>query len=126
LGGSEVFNSLAKLFGNSHSKQKAKSRLHFVLVQDRTGLTGEQMTEFKEELMQVIERFFVVDKTGFDVSYKREDGSTTLLINSPLVVHKNAGVGKSLTSSKTGVKIQTTNKEVPVVEADTKVSANQI
>lgn len=70
------------------SGQKAKSRLHFVLVQDRSGLTGEQMAEFKEEIMSIVEKYFTIDKTGFDVSYKREDNSTTLLINSPVVANR--------------------------------------
>ena len=77
-----------KLFGSNESKNRAKSRLHFVLVQDRTGLTGDDMAEFKKELMDVIDKYFVVDKTGFDVDYKREADSTTLLINSPVVVRR--------------------------------------
>lgn len=74
--------------GHLNSKSKAKSRLHFVLVQDRTGLTGDDMAAFKRELIRVIDRYFVIDKQGFDVSYQRENGSTTLLINSPVVVRR--------------------------------------
>lgn len=85
LGIEKLFN-----FGRS-SKSLAKSRLHFVLVQDRTGLTNEEMSGFKEEMMEVIERYFVIDKQGFDVDYRREGETTTLFINSPIVVKRQEG-----------------------------------
>ena len=70
------------------SKTLAKSRLHFVLVQDRTGLTNEEMAGFKEEMVKVIEKYFVIDKDGFDIKYQRESDFTTLLINSPVIVRR--------------------------------------
>lgn len=86
-----------KLFGskNGHdsssqgrSKNLARSRLHFVLVQDRTGLTPEEMSQFKKEMVSVIERYFQIDEQGFDISYKRDSDTTTLLINSPVIVRR--------------------------------------
>ncbi len=90
-----------RLFGtNTVSKRRAKSRLHFVLVQDRTGLTGDEMSKFKQELMAVVEKYFVVDKQGFDVSYKRDTDSTTLLINSPVVVRRQDMGGGNVGSER--------------------------
>ncbi len=85
-----MFNALRKrLFGdNDSSKAAAKSRLHFVLVQDRTGLTNEEMAGFREEMVKVIEKYFVIDKEGFDVKYHRIEDQTTLLINSPVIVRR--------------------------------------
>jgi cell division topological specificity factor len=87
-----VLNTLRKLFtgraADGNSKSLAKSRLSFVLVQDRTGLTPEEMTKFKKELVGVIEKYFQIDEDGFDIAYKRETDSTTLLINSPVVVRR--------------------------------------
>jgi len=78
-----------KLFGQKKtSKNRAKSRLHFVLVQDRTGLNGDELACFKEELVGVISKYFVIDKRGFDISYERNSDSTMLLINSPVVVRR--------------------------------------
>jgi len=78
-----------KLFGSdSVSKNRAKNRLQFVLVQDRAGLTNEELGQFKREMIQVIEKYFVIDEKGFDISYKRGDDSTTLLINSPIIVKR--------------------------------------
>jgi cell division topological specificity factor len=66
----------------------AKSRLHFVLVQDRSGLTNEQMAEFKKSLLDVMERYFVIDKQAFDIAYKRGEDTTTLVINSPVIIRR--------------------------------------
>ena len=79
-----------RIFGTAaeSSNQTAKSRLHFVLVQDRTGLTNDEMASFKGELLTVIERYFEIEKDGFDISYRREDEETALVINSPVIVKK--------------------------------------
>jgi cell division topological specificity factor len=78
-----------KFFGDGRrSKSLAKSRLHFVLVQDRTGMTNDEMSCFKKELVSVIEKYFVIDEKGFDITYKRDTDLTTLLINSPVVVKR--------------------------------------
>jgi cell division topological specificity factor len=93
-----VLSALRKmLFGESNeSKDVAKSRLHFVLVQDRTGLTNEEMSGFREEMVKVIEKYFVIDKEGFDIKYHRLADTTTLLINSPVIVRR---VGSSVARS---------------------------
>lgn len=93
-----MFNPFKKIFGKStktteaegvsSSKSKAKSRLQFVLVQDRASLSSEQMVSFKKELVGVIERYFVIDKERFDIDYRRNGETTTLLINSPVLVKK--------------------------------------
>ncbi len=78
-----------KILGyETDSKNAAKSRLHFVLVQDRAGLTNEEMVSFRRELVDVIEKYFVIDEQGFDIDYEREGDSTTLLINSPVIVKR--------------------------------------
>lgn len=84
------------LFGNNNeSSDVAKSRLHFVLVQDRTGLTNEEMGGFREEMVKVIEKYFVIDKDGFDIKYHRVADTTTLLINSPVIVKRVGSVSKT-------------------------------
>ena len=82
----------------------AKSRLHFVLVQDRTGLTNEELAKFKEEMVGVIERYFVIDKTGFDIAYKRNAETTTLFINSPIIVRRQEVAGADVGARGKGKK----------------------
>lgn len=94
------------LFGNGQaSKSLARSRLHFVLVQDRTGLSPDDMAAFKKEMIQVIERYFQIDEQGFDISYKRESDFTTLMINSPVVTRRQDSPG-----GKVGAKPQARHK----------------
>jgi cell division topological specificity factor len=96
-----VLSALRKmLFGESNeSKDVAKSRLHFVLVQDRTGLTNEEMAGFREEMVKVIEKYFVIDKEGFDIKYHRLADTTTLLINSPVIVRRAGSLGSTTRSA---------------------------
>ena len=87
-----MFGSLTRLFGSGKkSGSLAKSRLHFVLVQDRAGLTNEEMVQFKKELVGVIEKYFVISEREFDIDYRRDRDTTTLLINSPVVVKRHGG-----------------------------------
>lgn len=98
-----MLKALAKKFFGSNDKKSrslAKSRLHFVLVQDRTGLTNDQMAQFRKELVEVIQRYFIIDETGFDISYERHEESTTLLINSPVVVKRQEAIGGNVGSGK--------------------------
>ena len=111
-----MFNALKrKLFGESNeSKETAKSRLHFVLVQDRTGLTNEEMAGFREEMVKVIEKYFVIDKEGFDIKYHRLADTTTLLINSPVIVRR---------SSSSAAKTNRPSESEPENETDTETTA---
>ena len=79
---------LKGIFGNSESKTNAKSRLHFVLVQDRSGLSNDEMKDFREDLVEVLKKYFVIEDTGVDVSYQRESKENTLVINSPVLRRK--------------------------------------
>jgi len=92
-----VLSALRKmLFGESNeSKDVAKSRLHFVLVQDRTGLTNDEMAGFRQEMVKVIEKYFVIDKDGFDIKYHRLADTTTLLINSPVIVRRAGSASRA-------------------------------
>ena len=91
---SNILNGIKKgLLGDpNRSKSVAKSRLQFVLVQDRAGMSNEEMGHFKIELMSVIEKYFRIEKNKFDITYKREGESTTLLINSPVMFKREENV----------------------------------
>ena len=106
-----------KLFGSKNglgntqqgrSKAMARSRLHFVLVQDRTGLSPEEMTQFKKSMVEVIEKYFEIDEQGFDITYKRDSDSTTLLINSPVIVRRR---GQQVEAKATETKTEKTSAD---------------
>lgn len=81
-----VFEHLkSKIFGKSFSKQMAKNRLQMVLVQDRSGLTSEEMDFFKKDLLDVICKYFILERKNLDVEWQRADSTTALIINTPVV-----------------------------------------
>ena len=87
-----LFDLKEKLFGKKRqSKSLAKSRLHFVLVQDRTGLTNDELASFKKELVTVIEKYFVIDKQGFDIDYQREVDTRASFSAAKSFVSRRAG-----------------------------------
>ena len=102
-----------RIFGTAaeSSNQTAKSRLHFVLVQDRTGLSSEEMASFKGELLSVIERYFEIEKDGFDISYRREEEETALVINSPVIVRKAKRLKVETTSEEPETETETVKSE---------------
>ena len=76
-----------KLFGgpNGSSRRTAKNRLEMVLVQDRSGLSSQEMDHFRKDLLEVIGRYFVLEQKEVDIEWKRSDAATALLINTPVV-----------------------------------------
>jgi len=74
-----------KLFHNSFSKQTAKNRLQMVLVQDRSGLSTEEMELFRKDLLEVISKYFDLQKRDLEFEWHRSDSETALVINTPVV-----------------------------------------
>jgi cell division topological specificity factor len=74
-----------KIFHNSFSKQTAKNRLQMVLVQDRSGLTNEEMELFRKDLLEVISKYFDLQKRDLEIEWQRSDSETALIINTPVV-----------------------------------------
>ena len=88
-----MLNNIGSLWrsitGGKASKEDARSRLQFVLVQDRAGMSSDEMSKFKAELIGVIEKYFKLESEKFDITYKREGDGTMLLINSPVQVRRS-------------------------------------
>jgi cell division topological specificity factor len=84
--GIAVFDGLVtKLFGRNLSKQTARNRLQMVLVQDRSGLTSQEMDFFRKDILEVLSKYFVLERKGVEIEWQRSDNTTALLINTPVV-----------------------------------------
>lgn len=62
----------------SQSKETAKDRLHVVLMQDRANVSADFLELMKEEIIEVIKKYIVVDESKIDVrltNEENEDGS---------------------------------------------------
>lgn len=86
-----MLRQIAKtLFGKRESHQIAKNRLQMVLVQDRSGLSSTDMDSFRADLLGVISQYFVLERKNLEIEWQRHDGSTALIINTPVVVKREA------------------------------------
>ena len=77
------------------SKDAAKERLHLVLMQDRANVSSEFLELMKQEILDVIKKYIIVDESQIDVrltNQQNEDGTNgapSLYANIPIVNIKN-------------------------------------
>lgn len=77
------------------SKDEAKERLHLVLMQDRANVSADFLELMKQEIIDVIRKYIVVDEEAIDVrltNQSNEDGTNgapSLYANIPIVNIKN-------------------------------------
>ena len=90
-----MFAFLKSLLGmGRYSNGVAKNRLQMVLVQDRSGLSSEEMESFRGDLMGVISKYFVVENQGVGIEWKRTESSTALIINTPVTGRHAVGFAR--------------------------------
>ena len=79
----------------NNSKDTAKERLHLVLMQDRANVSVDFLEMMKQEIIDVIKKYIVVDDKAIDVRLTNQpngDGTTgapALYANIPIVNIKN-------------------------------------
>lgn len=66
------------------SKNVAKERLQFILIQDRIKLSPDEMEEMKSELLAVLSKYIDVDEEKIKMDLNRRDGMMALIANFPL------------------------------------------
>lgn len=77
------------------SKNKAKERLHLVLMQDRANVSADFLELMKQEIIDVIKKYIEVEENEIDVRLTnevKEDGTTgapSLYANIPIVNIRN-------------------------------------
>ena len=77
------------------SKDAAKERLHLVLMQDRANVSVDFLELMKQEIIDVIKKYIVIDESSIDVrltNKENEDGTNgapSLYANIPIVNIKN-------------------------------------
>lgn len=86
----------------ANSKSKAKERLHLVLMQDRANVSADFLEMMKQEIIDVIKKYIVVDESAIDVRLTNQpntDGTTgapALYANIPIVNIKNEAKGEKM------------------------------
>ena len=95
-----ILNFFKKLGKNENketngSKNKAKERLHLVLMQDRANVSTDFLELMKQEIIDVIKKYIEVEENEIDVRLTnevKEDGTTgapSLYANIPIVNIRN-------------------------------------
>lgn len=73
------------------NKEKAKERLHLVLVQDRVNVSADFLDMMKQEIVEVIKKYVEIDESELDVkltTQKNSDGTVgtpALYANIPII-----------------------------------------
>ena len=75
----------------SSSKDKAKERLHLVLMQDRANVSADFLDLMRQEIIDVIKKYIEIDESAIDVrltNKENEDGTNgapALYANIPII-----------------------------------------
>lgn len=71
------------LFGRRRSKEKLKQRLKLVLSYDRARLTPGLMEELRDELLQVIGKYFPAEEHEYEVKFEQHGDRMVMVANLP-------------------------------------------
>jgi cell division topological specificity factor len=82
-----MFNDLLKkLRGTkSGSSETAKKRLKFAIVYDNLEVSDEVLDHLKSDIIQVISKYFEIDTKAISLDIDRGDGSSSLILNTPIL-----------------------------------------
>ena len=109
------------------SKDAAKERLHLVLMQDRANVSADFLELMKQEIIDIIKKYIVVDEEAIDVrltNLENEDGTNgapSLFANIPIVNIKNDMMAEKIKEFK-GVDF---NKEMGLPVKENKDENNE-
>lgn len=67
------------------SSQAAKKRLKFAIVYDNLEVSDEVLDSLKHDIIEVISRYFEIDKQGISLDIDRSDESSALVLNTPIL-----------------------------------------
>ncbi len=90
----KIFKSEEQNTGDK-SKNAAKERLHLVLMQDRANVSADFLELMKQEIIDVIKKYIVVDESAIDVRLTNQtnddgtNGAPSLYANIPIVNIRN-------------------------------------
>ena len=63
-----MLDSLLSMFKKEKSGKVAKKRLQMVLIQDRASVSPEVMEKLRDDIIQVISKYMVINKSDMEIS----------------------------------------------------------
>ena len=77
-----------KLFAKEKSKDAAKKRLKLALVYDKLEVSDDLISNLQKDIVDVISKYFVIDKEAIKLDIKRSDQYSSLVLNTPILSTK--------------------------------------
>ncbi len=69
------------------SAQMAKNRIQLVVINDRTNCSPEVLNRMKQEIINVIKKYMIIDEEGIEIQVDKKDENgrdTALFANIPI------------------------------------------
>lgn len=84
-----MFDAVIRWFSNTkRAKDIAKSRIQLMLAYERTEISPEIMDSLREEIFEVISKYFVIKEDSVEMNLSRSDESVALMANIPILKMK--------------------------------------
>ena len=85
-----MLDSLLSMFKKEKSGKVAKKRLQMVLIQDRASVSPEVMEKLRDDIIQVISKYMVINKSDMEISLENVEDSVALVANIPVQNYTSA------------------------------------
>ena len=79
-----MLDSLLSMFKKEKSGKVAKKRLQMVLIQDRASVSPEVMEKLRDDIIQVISKYMVINNSDMEISLENVEDSVALVANIPV------------------------------------------
>ena len=79
-----MLDSLLSMFKKEKSGKVAKKRLQMVLIQVRASVSPEVMEKLRDDIIQVISKYMVINKSDMEISLENVEDSVALVANIPV------------------------------------------
>jgi cell division topological specificity factor len=76
---------LRRFTGQKPSKDAAKKRLQFSLIYDKLEVNDTTLTDLQKDIVDVISKYFEIDKDSLELKVKRDDDVSALVFNTPIL-----------------------------------------
>lgn len=83
---------LKRFIGRKNSKDAAKKRLQFSLIYDKLEVNDTTLTDLQQDIVDVISKYFEIDKDALELKVKRDDNVSALVFNTPILQVKRKRV----------------------------------
>ncbi len=81
-----MFESLARwLRRGKGSRTTVKNRLQLILIQDRTGVAPEILDALRDDMFQVISKYFIIQEDDVEMTLESDDDAVALVANIPVL-----------------------------------------